>query len=61
MAIPTAKDYALRDIEDLAANVLTRLTTMRHTPGKKDRQGLRETVQAYADKVMDYADSCEQP
>lgn len=60
MGIPTAKDYALVDIENLAANVLTRLTTFRHTPGVKDRAGLRETLQAYVTKVMSYADSCEQ-
>ncbi|MGJ4889009.1 hypothetical protein ACQR1Y_12485 [Bradyrhizobium sp. HKCCYLRH3099] len=60
MGIPTAKDYELKAIDELMANVTTRLVTLRHTPGKKDVTGLRDVLQELVTKVMSYAHSCEQ-
>ncbi|WP_316159797.1 hypothetical protein [Bradyrhizobium sp. SZCCHNRI20481] len=59
MAIPTAKDYELRAIDEIMANVATRLVTLRHTPGRKDVAGLRKVLQDLVDKVMAYAHDCE--
>ncbi|MGJ5042737.1 hypothetical protein [Bradyrhizobium sp. HKCCYLRH1062] len=59
MAIPTAKDYELRAIDEIMANVATRLVTLRHTPGRKDVTGLRKVLQDLVDKVMAYAHDCE--
>ncbi|MGJ4957745.1 hypothetical protein ACQR1H_19030 [Bradyrhizobium sp. HKCCYLRH2015] len=44
----------MRDVEDLAANVVVRLTTMRFLPKntKRDVAGLRETLQQYVNAVM---------
>lgn len=60
MGIPTAKDYALKDIDELMSSVTTRLTTLRHTPGRKDITGLRDVLQQLVTKVMAYAHDCEQ-
>ncbi|WP_316174705.1 MULTISPECIES: hypothetical protein [unclassified Bradyrhizobium] len=60
MAIPTAKDFELRAIDEIMANVATRLVTLRHTPGRKDVPGLRVVLQTLVDKVMAYAHDCEQ-
>ncbi|WP_316205386.1 hypothetical protein [Bradyrhizobium sp. SZCCHNS3004] len=61
MAIPTRQDYALREIENLAANVIVRLTTMRYSPKhtKRDVAGLRELLQQYVDAVMALAHESE--
>ncbi|WP_315766180.1 MULTISPECIES: hypothetical protein [unclassified Bradyrhizobium] len=61
MPIPTRQDYALRDIENLAANVIVRLTTMRYAPKntKRDVAGLRELLQQYVDAVMALAHESE--
>ncbi|MGJ4928613.1 hypothetical protein ACQR1I_14190 [Bradyrhizobium sp. HKCCYLS2038] len=61
MAIPVRRDYALREVEDLAANVVVRLTTMRFLPKstKRDVAGLRETLQQYVDAVMAIAHETE--
>ncbi|NPV22131.1 hypothetical protein [Bradyrhizobium aeschynomenes] len=57
MPTPTRQDYALRDVENLAANVIVRLTTMRYAPKdtKRDVAGLREVLQQYVDAVMELA------
>ncbi|WP_315720148.1 MULTISPECIES: hypothetical protein [unclassified Bradyrhizobium] len=61
MPIPTRQDYAMRDVEDLAANVVVRLTTMRFLPKntKRDVAGLRETLQQYVNAVMAMAHETE--
>ncbi|WP_315737967.1 hypothetical protein [Bradyrhizobium sp. SZCCHNR1093] len=50
----------MREIEDLMANVATRLTVMRFTPGQKDVAGLRESLQELVNKVMAHAHDCQQ-
>ena len=61
MPIPVKADYQLRDIENLAANVVTRLTTMRYAPKntKRDVAGLRELLQQYVNAVMALAHDAE--
>ncbi|NPU12048.1 hypothetical protein HL666_14850 [Bradyrhizobium sp. 83002] len=61
MSIPTRQDYALRDVENLAANVVVRLTTMRYAPKNTNRDvaGLREVLQQYVNAVMALAHEAE--
>ena len=51
---------AMAEVEDLAALVIVRLTTLQTCPGKKDLSGLRDVLQQFVDRVMDLAHSTEQ-
>ena len=56
MPIPGPHDTAMAEIENTAASVLIKLTTMRHTgPGQRDVAGLRQLLQDYVDLVMKLA------
>jgi hypothetical protein len=53
MAIPTAFDGQLAEIENAASCVLIKLRTLHHAGGADhDITGLRELLQAYVDQVM---------
>jgi hypothetical protein len=53
MAIPTAFDGKLAEIENAASCVLIKLRTLHHAGGPDgDIAGLRELLQAYVDQVM---------
>jgi hypothetical protein len=54
VAIPTAHDHRLAEIENLAALVAVALQTLRFSPAGDVRQ-VRQKLQAYADAVMEAA------
>lgn len=59
MAIPTAFDGKLGEIDNAATSILTQLRTMNHAAPAdlpRLRAGLRERLQAYVDQVMALAD-----
>jgi hypothetical protein len=54
--VPTAQDQALSVINDMAASVQVKLTTMRYSgETERDISGLREMLQEYVDQVMAFA------
>jgi hypothetical protein len=62
MAIPTAFDHTLGEIDDLASSVMLELRTMRHAAKgdrPKMRAVLRHRLRAYVDQVMAAADGIE--
>jgi hypothetical protein len=59
MAIPTAFDGKLSEIDDPASGVLLQLRTMKHAHERdrpRTRAALRERLQGYVDLVMAAAD-----
>jgi hypothetical protein len=59
MAIPTAFDGKLGEIDDLANSIMTQLRVMRFAAGRdrgRMRTALRERLQSYASLVMATAD-----
>ena len=54
MAIPTALDHKLGEIESLASGVAVALRTLRYSRQRDVRQ-VRERLQAYVDLVMETA------
>ncbi len=60
MGIPTAQDQSLAEIDDIANSVKVKLTVMRHAGrGHRDISGLRDQLQEYVDKVMQFAHETE--
>ncbi|MBR1298544.1 hypothetical protein [Bradyrhizobium sp. AUGA SZCCT0042] len=58
MAIPTAFDHALGDVENAAGAVMVQLRVLQHSaPGDvpRLRAALRDLLQAYVDQVMTLA------
>ena len=63
MAIPTAFDGKLGEIDDIASGVLVQLRNMRHGAERdrpRMRAALRERLQGYVDLVMAAADEVGQ-
>lgn len=53
MAIPTAFDHQLAEIENAASAVVIKLRTIHHAgAGHRDVAGLRDLLQSYVDQVM---------
>ncbi len=60
MPIPTAQDRALAEIDDMAASIKVRLTTMRYAgKEKRDIAGLHDLLQHYVEQVMHFAHQTE--
>jgi hypothetical protein len=60
MAIPSPADADIAEIENLSNAIRGKLTIMRHA-GKapRDFAGLRDVLQEYVDRVMEFARSTE--
>jgi hypothetical protein len=61
MPIPTQADHDLAEIENLSNTIRGKLTIMRHA-GKapRDFAGLRDVLQEFVDRVMEFARSTDQ-
>lgn len=57
MAIPTATDHKLAEIDDLHGTVMVRLRTYTHAGANRDPRSIREAAQTYVDKVVEFVNA----